>query len=165
MEDLNFKSETKKAKINTSALGAAAVSLVETEIQLYTGFQPAKPSYDIGIDLRAISAGGKHVVNLQVKSSSRRSFGIQRRWSKIPHFLIVYVWNFRGRSDASVFVMSYAEAYGIIKTTAPTWLKSKSWRMRGGFTSNAPSELMRSAIEGFRATPERWNKALLTATI
>jgi hypothetical protein len=48
--------------VATSAPGAAGVALVETEIQPYTSFQPSKPTYDVGVDLRAITPDGKREV-------------------------------------------------------------------------------------------------------
>lgn len=149
--------------VASSALGAAGVALVETEIQLYTTFQPARPTYDIGVDLRAISADGEHGVNLQVKASAGRNFNVQQCWAKIPRFLIVYVWELRTRGDASVYILNYREALQIIKCCAPTWLRTRSWNRSGGFGSTAPSAAILRAIQPYQGTRGRWRAALMAA--
>jgi len=149
--------------IHSSALGAAGVALVETEIQLYTRFQPARPTYDIGVDLRAINPEGSRGANLQVKASGAKNFNVQSRWEVIPNFLIVYVWQLRSRAEAVVYVMSYQEAYQIVAGCAPRWLQTRSWRELGGYGTTSPSSQIVRAIQPYQATPERWRAALAAA--
>lgn len=151
---------------NSSALGAAGVALIEAEILLYTDFEPARPAFDSGIDLRAISPKG-HTVNLQVKTATDRSFGVERRWEGLPNFLLALVWNLTSRTKADVYVLSFQDAIGIIEACAPTWLQSASWRGeiqgRAGFSTRSPNQKILAAIEAYRATPERWREALTRA--
>jgi len=149
--------------VHTSALGAAGVALVETEIQLYTDFQPARPTYDIGVDLRAVNAEGNRGVNLQVKASAKKNFNIQKRWDAIPNFLVVYVWQLRSRADAVVYVLRYEEAFEIVRSCAPQWLQTRSWRQVGGYGTTSPSVRLLSAIDPYRATPARWRAVLSAA--
>jgi hypothetical protein len=151
--------------VHSSALGAAGVALVETEIQLYTRFQPARPTYDIGVDLRALNPEGNRGANIQVKASAKRNFNVQKRWETIPNFLVVYVWQLQLRADAIAYVLTYEEAFEIVKCHAPRWLETRSWSDLGGYGTTSPSNQIRQAIHKYRATPERWRIALAMACI
>ncbi len=135
---------------------------------LYTDFEPARPAFDSGVDLRAISPTG-HAVNIQVKAATGKSFDIQCRWEALPNFLLALVWNLTSRTKADVYVLSYAEAFRIIETCAPTWLQSASWKGEtkgnAGYGTRKPNRKILTALESFMGTPEHWRDALSIAAM
>jgi len=157
------------AKHSTSALGAAGVSLVETEIHLYApGWQPARPIVDSGIDLRVISPEGSKVYNLQVKASAAWSLHVRLKWKDIPNFLGVFICNLQTRDAAEVYVMRFLEMIDVLDEWMPAgkFRSTRSWNQgaaKAGYGTWKRAPRLVAAMQPYRATPERWQSVLKPA--
>jgi hypothetical protein len=151
---------------SSAALGAAGVSLVETEMLLYApGWQPARPVVDDGIDLRVISRDGSKVYNLQVKAGAAWSFNMRRKWEHIPNFLGVYICNFKTREQAEVYVLRFEDIIAVLDKWMPTgkFRSTLSWNQRSGdagYGTWKTTPKLIAAMQAFRATPEPWRAVL-----
>ena len=129
-----------------------------TDEILRASLEVAVPMRDRGIDLIAYADLDSKVESfvarpIQMKAASKRIFGLDRKYRKFPDLLIAYVWNLADEDEAETFALSYGEA--LIVADEMGWTKTASWR-RGSYVNTRPGKNLRSLLERYRMTSERW---------
>lgn len=125
---------------------------------LLAGLEVALPARDRGIDLIAYADLGRDVdrfaaVPIQMKASSERSFGVNRKYARFPDLLIAYVWHLRSPDDAVTYALTSPEARAVAE--AMGWTRTASWE-RGEYVATRPSEALTALMAPYQMTPERW---------
>lgn len=120
------------------------------------GLEVATPERDNGIDLimyRWSPEGGEFVARpVQMKAATEFTFGVDRKYERIPALVIAHVMNARG-GDHAIYAMTYREAAEIAATLG--WTKTKSWE-DGGYTRTYGSKKLIEALEPYRMAPGDW---------
>jgi hypothetical protein len=126
---------------------------------LQAGLEVALPLRDRGVDLIAYADLGKDVRRfvarpIQMKASSKKAFGVQRKYAKIRDLLIAYVW-FLGDPDKSrIYALTYPQAVAVAEKMGYT--QTASWRQGGGYTTTRPSPKLVSLLKPYEMTPRGW---------
>ena len=130
---------------------------------LRANIEVAEPIRDRGIDLIAYVDRGPEVSTfearpIQMKASSARAWGINRKYAPFPGLLLAYVWNVATPAGMVVHAMTHLEAVGIAEQMG--YASSPSWRDGGAYTTSNPSARLLALLEAHRMTPERWREKL-----
>jgi len=126
------------------------------------GFEVAQPVRDRGVDLVVYrdreDAKDYQPCLIQLKASAQESFSLDKKFARLPHLLIAYVWNVQtpGRSD--VYALTFDDALQVMEKKG--FAKTDSW-VKGGyyFVRNAGADL-KKILEPYKMTPERWREKL-----
>jgi hypothetical protein len=119
------------------------------------GVEVARPERDYGVDLIAYldrEIGGFCASPIQMKSTAGATFSLDRKYESIPGLLLAYVWDVGQPGDAAVYLMSYAEAFGVAEEMG--WHQTSSWA-KGSYTATRVSAKLRDLIARYAMTPER----------
>jgi hypothetical protein len=97
---------------------------------LRDGLEVAVPARDRGVDLIAYADLSKQVTRfssrpIQMKASSTRAFGVDRKYDRIADLILAYVWHIDNPQAAVTYALSYAEAVRIAEVMG--WTKTDSW--------------------------------------
>ena len=127
------------------------------------GIEVAEPVRDRGIDLIAYVDKGDglkvfEAKPVQMKASSDRAWGIDRKYAHFPGLILAYVWNVADPVNIVVYAMTYPEALSIAE--AMGYAKTSSWRDGGAYSSSSPSAPLVELLEAHRMTSERWRAKL-----
>ena len=127
---------------------------------LCADFEVALPIRDRGIDLIVYADLGADVKKfisrpVQLKTYSKCGFRVDRKYEKIRDLLMAYVW----LSESSTYVCSVEES--VIVANKMEWTKNPSWEKGQSWTTTSPGKKLRSLLEPFRMTPEKWRQKLL----
>lgn len=128
------------------------------ESLLAAGFIAAEPVVDIGVDIIACDPRTGRFVPIQLKASTDSRFTIDARYKDS---VMALVWNCR-KGQPEVYAMTYDESYAIAEQRG--YLKSESWKKHQAY-SVVPSPELRSQLEEYRATSDRWRKLLSQPTV
>jgi len=117
------------------------------------GYACAEPLIDNGVDLVAFRDGRYRT--LQLKAATGERFGVARKYEGRAE---IFVYIFHARSaKPQIYAMTYDQAVAILRDRGHC--ESKSWKEKGGYTL-VPGPKVRTLLEPYHATPERW-RALL----
>jgi hypothetical protein len=130
------------------------------------GIEVAEPIRDRGVDLIAYVDKGDAVSRfgarpIQMKASSSRAWGINRKYVPFADLLMAYVWHVSEPARAVTYAMTHAQAVDIAETMG--YANSPSWRDGGAYTTSNPSARLVELLEPHRMTSERW-RALISAS-
>ena len=140
---------------------------------LAAGLEVAEPIRDHGIDLIVFRDGNegsekrvKFVARpIQLKTSSKKTFELYRKYDRFDELRIVYVWNAEGIWDEEypskpiIFCLKYKEAEEILKAGEHT--ETISWNSGGHWFTNSPSGPMEERLKDYQIrTPHDWPKKL-----
>lgn len=118
------------------------------------------PVRDRGIDLIAYAELNRQVERfvarpIQMKASTRESFGVARKYTRIADLILAYVWNVGDPARAVTYAMPYTETVRIAE--AMGWTETESWTKDGGaYVTNSPSKRLLALLEPYRTGPGRW---------
>jgi len=126
---------------------------------LYAGIENAMSARDRGLDLVAYVDLNDQLdyfaaVPIQMKASSTRAFGIDRKYEKFPHLVMAFVWHVASPVDAVTYAMTYKDLHAIAEEMGYT--KTLSWMQRNSYSCSNPSKLVIERFEQHRMTPEKW---------
>lgn len=106
----------------------------------------ATPERDNGIDLimfRWSNAGEFHAWPIQIKSASKFSFGMDRKYEKIPGLIMVFVFECRN-STREIYAMTYRQMVGVGE--AMGWTKTPSWKDKNGYSTRHLSPKLQALL-------------------
>ncbi|MGO8759429.1 MAG: hypothetical protein ACLQG3_15020 [Terracidiphilus sp.] len=126
------------------------------------GFEVAQPVRDRGVDLVVYKDGedAKDYMPclIQLKASSQESFSLDKKYARVPHLLIAYVWNVQTPAQSDVYALTFNDALQVLEKKG--YAKTDSWKNRGYyFVRNAGVDLKR-ILEPYKMTPDRWREKL-----
>jgi hypothetical protein len=123
------------------------------------GLEVATPERDNGIDLIAYRwnprTGEFSARPVQMKTASAATFGIDRKYARIPNLILTYVMNVRG-ADHVIYALTYREALKVGR--AMGWTRTDSWRRGGGYVATRLSRKLQGLLEHYRMTAARWSR-------
>ncbi|TXD35297.1 hypothetical protein FRC96_11520 [Lujinxingia vulgaris] len=130
---------------------------------LRAGLEVAQPLRDRGIDLLVYSDLSEDGPDfqarpIQMKASSERRFGIDRKYQKFADLLIVHVWNVRCEDETLVYATTFEEAVRIGDEMG--WTTTKSWVEHNAYSTSAPSKRLQTLLAPYAMTSERWRAKL-----
>jgi hypothetical protein len=128
------------------------------------GVEVATPERDNGIDLLAYrwSQNGLFLAYpIQIKAASAFSFGMDRKYARIPRLIMVFVMNCRSTSESAIYAMTYAQMIQVGDSMA--WTKTASWTERDGYSTRHPSPKLVALLERHGMDPTRWDALLADA--
>ena len=137
-------------------------SLVKAAL-IEAGIEVATPERDNGIDLigyRWSSAGPFTAYPIQIKAASDFSFGMDRKYAKIPHLIMVFVMNCRSAADSRIYAMTYRQMEQVGDSMA--WTKTASWMERDGYSTRYASPRLMGFLTPHLMDAAKWDD-LLTA--
>ncbi|MGH8397619.1 MAG: hypothetical protein ACRETA_05165 [Gammaproteobacteria bacterium] len=123
----------------------------------------AVPARDRGIDI--IAYADRDLKNfvakpIQLKASSRESFGIFKKYKKTPDLLLVFVWNLAKPGFEASYALTYKEALDIAKKLG--WTKTDSWRVKGGYGTTTPSNELKAFLAPYKMSLQKWRQKLIS---
>lgn len=103
---------------------------------LRAGLEIALPIRDRGIDLLVYADQKKKfaAVPVQMKASSKQSFGLSQKYAKFPGLLLAYIWNIERMGHEETFALTYGEALRVAKKMG--WTATVSWGVGRMSTTN-----------------------------
>lgn len=134
--------------------------------ELYrSGVEVARPERDHGIDLIAfvdLDESGSFIGRpIQMKASSRQMFGVWKKHEKFPDLLLAYVWNLSDLPNAVCYCLTFAEANRVADQMG--WTKTLAWKDGDGYSTNSPSQRLRSLLEEFAMNSSKWRPKLIAS--
>ena len=129
---------------------------------LTAGIEVAIPVRDHGVDLIAYLdidsiVEGYAARPIQIKASSSQIFIIDKKYSRFPHLILVYIWNLKTSARTVVFGLNYEDA--LLVANEMGYLKTKSWE-NGKYVTTAPSEKLINLLHPYIMTEEKWISTL-----
>lgn len=133
---------------------------------LRAGLEVSVPVRDRGIDVIAYADLFTTVPAfvarpIQMKASSNRSFGLDRKYARFPNLLIAYVWHLDRSEDVVTFALTYDEACRVLQEMG--YANTTSWE-RGNYVNNEPGVELRRLLEPYRMTPGKWRERITQGT-
>jgi hypothetical protein len=140
---------------------------------LAAGLEVAEPIRDHGIDLIVYRDGKEDseppvkfaARPIQLKTSSKKTFELYRKYDRFDELRIVYVWNAENIWDEKypskpiIFCLKYKEAEDILK--AGRHAENNDWKNIGHWFTNSPSDAMEKRLEKYQVKiPNDWLKKL-----
>jgi hypothetical protein len=126
------------------------------------GLRLAEPSRDKSIDYLIYRNTTRNHAQVsyavKLKTSCFETFYLYKKYARIPHFLLVYIWNARDSAESSVYALTYEEALRILE--AKGYARSDSWTKEGGYSVTHAGSELKEMLEPYRMTQERWQKKL-----
>jgi hypothetical protein len=125
-------------------------ALIEADLEVAT------PERHNGIDLIAYrwKLEGEFVARpIQIKAASTFSFGIDRKYEKIPGLIMAFVVGVREEAHA-IYAMTYDELFKIAEGLG--WTKTPSWNDGDGYSTRHESKRLTEVLGPRRATRESW---------
>lgn len=123
------------------------------------GLEVAVPLRDRGIDLIAYVDRDQHLGQfsacpIQMKASSRQSFGLDAKYRQFHNLILAYVWHLKDpRQTCETYALTYTEALAVARDMG--WTDTASWK-KGSYVTTRPSTRLRDLLGPFRMSPERW---------
>jgi hypothetical protein len=119
------------------------------------GIEVATPERDNGIDLIAYRwslAGEFRARPIQIKAASDFSFGIDRKYERIPGLIMVFIMASRDE-DHRIFALTYSELLAMADTLG--WTRTPSW-IAGAYSTRHASKRLMKILDGYAMTRESW---------
>lgn len=136
---------------------------------LRAGLEVAVPVRDRGVDLIVYSGEdrdpGSFVARpIQLKAASLESFGIDRKYERLPGLLHVFLWNVAESARTTCFALYYPEMVEI--ADAMKWTSTDSWLTGGknkipGYSTRSPNPQLRQLLRTYEMTPAKWADKIL----
>ena len=137
---------------HSSALTGKAGELLVAGELLRRGVDVANPAYDKGIDLFAYRETDlTKVVPIQVKARAGTGYNFQRSWFKFEGLVLVHVWRTQAEPEFYIF----CRLDEVEQALGPTFSKSKSWAVDGGYNVTNPGP---DAIARMQRHRNRWDR-------
>jgi len=125
------------------------------------GMEVATPERDNGVDLivyRWSPATGDFAARpIQMKAASSFTFGVDRKYERIPHLILAYVMNVR--ADHELYALWYRDAVNVAESLG--WTKTDSWAKGGGYTRTYGSKNLVQALGPYKMDPGDWSRFFL----
>jgi len=131
-----------------------------------SGIEVATPLRDKGVDLIAYhEVGGEEprfaACPIQLKCSSAEGFSLDKKYRSVSSLLLAYVWHVADPLKASIFALTYTEAFGVLEahrfTNTPSWEK-------GRYSISKPGKSLIAMLENYRMAPHDWANKIDHAT-
>ena len=122
------------------------------------GLEVATPERDNGIDLIAYqwsTAGMFEARPVQIKASSNFTFGVDRKYERIPGLIMAFIMGAR-RESYTIYAMTYAEMLKV--ATDRGWTDTASWTEGNRYVQTRPSAGLDEALTPFIAQRESWRR-------
>lgn len=121
--------------------------------------KPPRPEdFDYLLYPRATRNGGGAACRVELHTSANEGFGLWKKSLRTPRSIIAYVWRAQSRDEASIYALTYAEAYQIISDKG--YINTYSWQELGGYSVSNAGAALKEMLARFRMTPERWEEKL-----
>jgi hypothetical protein len=120
------------------------------------GLEVATPERDNGIDLIAYRWGlpGKFDARpIQLKAASDFSFGIDRKYERIPGLIMAYVIGVRSGTHL-IYAMTYPEVLALAESLR--WTKTPSWTEGNGYSTRHPSKRLVAELATYESRKDSW---------
>lgn len=133
-------------------------SILKTEL-IRAGLEVATPERDNGIDLvvyRWRLPGDFVAVPIQMKASSNFSFGIDRKYARIPRLVLSFVVGIESGANR-IISLTYDEALDVASRLG--WTRTPSWIDGGKYVRQKESRELARCLAPF--TVSRWDRFLL----
>lgn len=128
------------------------------------GLDVARPERDRGVDLIAyldMDEIGRFVAcPIQMKASTAASFSLYRKYERIAHLLLAYIWYANDPHRACAYALRYPEAKSVADEMG--WTRTESWR-RGVYSTTRPSQHLRTLLEPYRMGDGAWRRKVREA--
>jgi hypothetical protein len=124
----------------------------------------ATPERDNGIDLimfRWSHAGEFRARPIQIKAASKFSFGMDRKYEKIPGLIMVFVLACR-KPCREVYAMTYRQMVGVGR--AMGWTKTDSWKERDGYSTRHLSPKLKGLLRPYLMNSQKKWRRLMART-
>lgn len=165
---ISVDSKYTKAAMTSQSLDSQQIEILGRNVVkgaiIEANLEVATPERDNGIDLIMFlwsNAGEFRAWPIQIKAASKFSFGMDRKYEKIPGLIMVFVFECRS-STREIYAMSYKQMVGIGE--AMGWSKTPSWMERNGYSTRHPSpKLMALLLPHLMDHPQKWQKLCNTA--
>ncbi len=122
------------------------------------GLEVATPERDNGIDLIAYkwsTAGVFEARPVQIKASSSFTFGVDRKYERIPGLIMAFIMGAR-RESYVIYAMTYAEMLKV--ATERGWTDTASWTDVGRYVQTRASPALEDALKSFLADRQSWTR-------
>jgi hypothetical protein len=151
------------AKVDSQLTELAGKHMLISQL-VAAGYEIAEPLRDKGIDLVAYREGkGAEdfwAYPIQIKASSHESFSLDVKYERFPRLLIAYIWNVHGPERSEVYALTFKDARHVMEEKG--YLKTDSWTKRGYYFVRDAGNELKTMLEPYRMTPERWQERLQT---
>lgn len=112
----------------------------------------ALPLRDRGVDLIAFADVNNEnkfkAIPIQLKSSSKTSFSINRKYEKFSNLILAYIWYASDPQSAELYIMTYPQALTVANELG--WTGKKSWIEGSAFSTSRPSKRIIELIEPYK---------------
>ena len=127
---------------------------------MQAGLEVAEPIRDRGIDLLIYTDRDQFsALPIQLKVATAESFGLYKKYEKIPGLVIAHVWHTLGPSIMEIYALTYHQSRKVCDVMGYT--KTDSWREHGGYSTRHISPKLRDLLAPYRIeTPEQWRRLL-----
>jgi hypothetical protein len=128
------------------------------------GFEVAQPVRDRGVDLVVYKdeEDAKDYVPclIQLKASTHESFSLDKKYERIPHLLIAYVWKVQTPAQSNVYALTFNEALEVMEKKG--YANTDSWKNGGYYFVRDAGAKLKEILEPYKMTTERWREKLQT---
>jgi hypothetical protein len=128
------------------------------------GFEVAQPMRDRGVDLVVYKdredAQDYVPCLIQLKASSRESFSLDKKYERLPHLLIAYVWNVQNPAQSNVYALTFNDALQVMEKKG--YAKTDSWTKNGYYFVRSAGPELKEILKPFKMTAEKWRERLHT---
>jgi hypothetical protein len=126
---------------------------------LRNGLEVSLPERDRGIDLIAYTDFSDKTDSfiakpIQMKASTKESFGIWKKYSKFKDLLMVYVWYIEEEDKTITYALTYEEAFKICKNLG--WSETISWKEKGGYSTSKLSTKLKELLKPYKMSSKKW---------
>lgn len=129
------------------------------------GFEVAQPMRDRGVDLVVYKdredAQDYVPCLIQLKASSHESFSLDKKYERLPHLLIAYVWNVQTPAQSNVYALTFNDALQVMEKKG--YAKTDSWTKKGYYFVRSAGPELKEILKPFKMTAEKWREKLHTA--
>jgi hypothetical protein len=128
------------------------------------GFEVAQPMRDRGVDLVVYKdredAQDYVPCLIQLKASSHESFSLDKKYERLPHLLIAYVWNVQTPVQSNVYALTFNDALQVMEKKG--YAKTDSWTKKGYYFVRSAGPELKEILKPFKMTAEKWREKLHT---
>jgi len=129
------------------------------------GLEVATPERDNGIDLIAYrwALTGEFIARpVQIKAATTFSFGIDRKYERIPGLIMAFIMGAR-QEAYTIYALTYAEMFTLADTLE--WTRTPSWIKGGAYSTRHPGQQLMRLLETYRATRTTWSRFFDTKSL
>lgn len=122
------------------------------------GLEVATPERDNGIDLIAYrwALAGEFIARpVQIKAATTFSFGIDRKYERIPGLIMAFIMGAR-QEAYTIYALTYAEMLTLADTME--WTRTPSWIEGGAYSTRHSGQRLMKLLKTFQATRMTWSR-------